>query len=92
MRPSKFTRWWRRTFQKHPPDPAMVSKDQVTEAIMARVEIDLKPWPNLPDDHYLNTLRHICTFCGRSIYSQCPVCYDGWEVLCGVCYPQKDRK
>jgi len=51
-----------------PPDPATVPKDQWQGAVMARAALGLKPWPNLPDNDYLNSVIGVCCVCNRNIY------------------------
>ena len=86
-RPSIIARWWRRNFAE-PPDPDTVPHGQPqADAVMARAEIGLQPWPNRPEADYLNSVIHTCSQCGRPIYGGGPVCFDGWTTLCGVCFP-----
>ena len=54
-----------------PPDPSTLPwRDvaAVSEAVQARIDAGLKPWPRLPDDHYFNSIIGTCDVCGIHIY------------------------
>ena len=50
------------------PNPSDVPTDEWDDVVTARSICELKPWPNLPDEDYLNTIIGTCDECGRKIY------------------------
>lgn len=59
---------FRETTPPEPPDPITVPREECSEAVQARIDAGLKPWPSLPDDHYFNSIIGTCSICGTSIY------------------------
>jgi len=59
------------------PDPADVPREEWNEVVTARAACGLKPWPNLPDSDYSNTVIGTCSTCGIKIYGGQPICF-GW--------------
>lgn len=71
-----------------PPDPNTLPWEDVVavfEAVQARIDAGLKPWPSLPDDHYQNSVIGTCGVCGIDIYGGQAISIGYNGTRCGLC-------
>ena len=73
----RFLNWWLG-------DPAKVPNAKKPAIIRARSLAGLKPWPNLPDTDYLNSVNGTCRVCGCKIHGGEAIEYGPEGTRCGL--------
>lgn len=75
--------WWVRILDWWYGDPAKVTDDRKWIVIEARSKAGLKPWPNLPDTDYMNSVNGTCRVCNRKIYGGEAISWGPEGTRCG---------